>query len=78
MRLNWFYLKVANGIVNASNAKTALRHSTPCMYLLLILNNYNYINKNNFPTNYSIACDGPDKDVYCKTCYGKKWGPHGM
>lgn len=25
-----------------------------------------------------IACDGPDKDVYCKTCYGKKWGPHGM
>ncbi|XP_034654122.1 muscle LIM protein Mlp84B isoform X2 [Drosophila subobscura] len=24
-----------------------------------------------------IACDGPDNDVYCKTCYGKKWGPHG-
>lgn len=24
-----------------------------------------------------IACDGPDRDVYCKTCYGKKWGPHG-
>lgn len=24
-----------------------------------------------------IACDGPDSDVYCKTCYGKKWGPHG-
>lgn len=24
-----------------------------------------------------IACDGPDKDVYCKTCYGKNWGPHG-
>jgi len=24
-----------------------------------------------------IACDGPDKDIYCKTCYGKKWGPHG-
>jgi hypothetical protein len=24
-----------------------------------------------------IACDGPDKEVYCKTCYGKKWGPHG-
>ncbi|KAI5739612.1 hypothetical protein M8J77_021410 [Diaphorina citri] len=23
------------------------------------------------------ACDGPDKDIYCKTCYGKKWGPHG-
>lgn len=23
------------------------------------------------------ACDGPDLDVYCKTCYGKKWGPHG-
>ncbi|XP_037806961.1 muscle LIM protein Mlp84B isoform X1 [Lucilia sericata] len=24
-----------------------------------------------------IACDGPDKEVYCRTCYGKKWGPHG-
>ncbi|KAK7601538.1 hypothetical protein V9T40_008979 [Parthenolecanium corni] len=24
-----------------------------------------------------IACDGPDNDVYCKTCYGKKFGPHG-
>ena len=24
-----------------------------------------------------IACDGPDNDVYCKTCYGKHWGPHG-
>ncbi len=24
-----------------------------------------------------IACDGPDKDVYCRTCYGKRWGPHG-
>ncbi|XP_071453098.1 muscle LIM protein Mlp84B-like isoform X2 [Hetaerina americana] len=24
-----------------------------------------------------LACDGPDKDVYCKTCYGKKYGPHG-
>lgn len=24
-----------------------------------------------------IACDGPDKDVYCRTCYGKKFGPHG-
>ncbi|XP_034243871.1 muscle LIM protein Mlp84B-like isoform X3 [Thrips palmi] len=24
-----------------------------------------------------LACDGPDKDVYCKTCYGKKFGPHG-
>lgn len=23
------------------------------------------------------ACDGPNKEVYCKTCYGKKWGPHG-
>ncbi|KAF4523286.1 hypothetical protein B566_EDAN009409 [Ephemera danica] len=23
-----------------------------------------------------LACDGPDKEVYCKTCYGKKWGPH--
>ncbi|EDV37514.2 uncharacterized protein Dana_GF11368 [Drosophila ananassae] len=24
-----------------------------------------------------IACDGPDNEVHCKTCYGKKWGPHG-
>ncbi|XP_061391835.1 muscle LIM protein Mlp84B isoform X1 [Musca vetustissima] len=24
-----------------------------------------------------IACDGPDGEVYCRTCYGKKWGPHG-
>lgn len=24
-----------------------------------------------------IGCDGPDRDVYCRTCYGKKWGPHG-
>ncbi|KAI5636692.1 LIM domain-containing protein [Phthorimaea operculella] len=24
-----------------------------------------------------IACDGPDSEIYCKTCYGKKWGPHG-
>ncbi|XP_063233355.1 muscle LIM protein Mlp84B isoform X2 [Bacillus rossius redtenbacheri] len=24
-----------------------------------------------------IACDGPDRDIYCKTCYGKKFGPHG-
>ncbi|XP_054261366.1 muscle LIM protein Mlp84B isoform X2 [Macrosteles quadrilineatus] len=24
-----------------------------------------------------IACDGPDRDIYCKTCYGKNWGPHG-
>lgn len=23
------------------------------------------------------ACDGPDGDVYCRTCYGKQWGPHG-
>lgn len=23
------------------------------------------------------ACDGPDKDVYCKLCYSKKYGPKG-
>ncbi|CAG0907081.1 unnamed protein product, partial [Cyprideis torosa] len=23
------------------------------------------------------ACDGPDRDVYCRTCYGKKYGPKG-
>jgi len=23
------------------------------------------------------ACDGPDKDIYCKLCYSKKFGPKG-
>ncbi|XP_043239341.1 titin homolog isoform X2 [Amphibalanus amphitrite] len=25
----------------------------------------------------TLACDGPDKDVYCKLCYAKKYGPKG-
>ena len=24
-----------------------------------------------------LACDGPDRDVYCKLCYAKKFGPKG-
>jgi len=24
-----------------------------------------------------LLCEGPDKDIYCKTCYGKKYGPKG-
>jgi hypothetical protein len=23
------------------------------------------------------ACDGHDKEIYCRTCYGKKYGPKG-
>merc|ERR1712071_318391 len=22
-----------------------------------------------------LACDGPNEEVYCKACYGKRWGP---
>lgn len=24
-----------------------------------------------------LACDGPDKEIYCKACYGKRYGPKG-
>ena len=24
---------------------------------------------------YSLACDGPSGDVFCKNCYGKSFGP---
>ena len=24
-----------------------------------------------------LACDTPDKDVFCRGCYGKKYGAHG-
>ncbi len=24
-----------------------------------------------------LACDGPDRDIYCKLCYAKKFGPKG-
>jgi len=25
-----------------------------------------------------LACDGPNKDIYCKACYGKRFGPKGF
>lgn len=25
-----------------------------------------------------LACDGPNKDIYCKACYGKRYGPKGF
>ncbi|XP_037785295.1 uncharacterized protein LOC119581065 isoform X5 [Penaeus monodon] len=29
------------------------------------------------PLDSVVHCDGPDKDVYCKVCYGKLFGPKG-
>jgi len=29
------------------------------------------------PLDSVLACDGPDKDIYCKGCYGKKFGAKG-
>ncbi|CAL4124982.1 unnamed protein product [Meganyctiphanes norvegica] len=29
------------------------------------------------PLDSVLHCDGPDKEVYCKVCYGKKFGPKG-
>ncbi|XP_050730567.1 uncharacterized protein LOC127005625 isoform X3 [Eriocheir sinensis] len=29
------------------------------------------------PLDSVVHCDGPDKDVYCKVCYGKAFGPKG-
>ncbi|CAL8115876.1 unnamed protein product [Orchesella dallaii] len=29
------------------------------------------------PLDSVLACDGPDKEIYCKGCYGKKFGPKG-
>nr|XP_027213508.1 muscle LIM protein Mlp84B-like isoform X3 [Penaeus vannamei] len=29
------------------------------------------------PLDSVVHCDGPDKEVYCKVCYGKKFGPKG-
>lgn len=30
------------------------------------------------PLDSVLACDGPDHEVYCKACYGKKFGPKGF
>ena len=30
------------------------------------------------PLDSTIACDGPDKDIYCKTCYARRFGPKGF
>ena len=30
------------------------------------------------PLDSVLACDGPDKDIYCKACYGKHFGPKGF
>ncbi|CAG0894578.1 unnamed protein product [Cyprideis torosa] len=30
------------------------------------------------PLDSISACDGPDREVYCKGCYGKKFGPKGF
>jgi len=30
------------------------------------------------PLDSMLACDGPNEEVYCKACYGKRWGPKGF
>ncbi|EFX75802.1 hypothetical protein DAPPUDRAFT_306648 [Daphnia pulex] len=30
------------------------------------------------PLDSVLACDGPNKDIYCKACYGKRFGPKGF
>jgi len=30
------------------------------------------------PLDSILACDGPDKEIYCKACYGKNFGPKGF
>nr|CAG4651579.1 EOG090X00ST [Triops cancriformis] len=30
------------------------------------------------PLDSVLACDGPNKEIYCKNCYGKRWGPKGF
>lgn len=30
------------------------------------------------PLDSVLACDGPDREVYCKSCYAKKYGPKGF
>nr|CAG4643710.1 EOG090X00ST [Lepidurus arcticus] len=30
------------------------------------------------PLDSMLACDGPNKEIYCKACYGRRWGPKGF
>lgn len=30
------------------------------------------------PLDSVLACDGPDKEVHCRACYGKLFGPKGF
>lgn len=30
------------------------------------------------PLDSTLQCDGPDKEIYCRACYGKKYGPKGF
>lgn len=30
------------------------------------------------PLDSMLACDGPDREIYCKSCYGRKYGPKGF
>lgn len=30
------------------------------------------------PLDSTLACDGPDKEIYCRACYGKYFGPKGF
>jgi hypothetical protein len=29
------------------------------------------------PLDSILSCDGPDKEIYCKSCYAKRFGPKG-
>lgn len=30
------------------------------------------------PLDSVLACDGPNKEIFCKACYAKKYGPKGF
>lgn len=30
------------------------------------------------PLDSMLACDGPDKEIHCRACYGKLFGPKGF
>lgn len=30
------------------------------------------------PLDSMLACDGPDREIYCRSCYGKHYGPKGF
>jgi hypothetical protein len=30
------------------------------------------------PLDSTLACDGPDKEIHCRACYGKLFGPKGF